>query len=123
MSIPTVLQYLAFNRLIVYFHWQMVQGSPDVRTAFIPDKNCPYKRDVLTSMHFTITNPRLVLCGSSKCFPFIQICSYKHGPYMRASLYCRSWKFLHLWQFVELFLLQNLLLFGKKLSSQNGNFT
>ena len=67
--------------------WAEVQGSPLVTTAFIPAKNCPYKRDVVTSMHFTITNPGLVLFGSSKVCPYIQICSYKHGPYIRASLY------------------------------------
>ena len=72
---------------MIIFSFSLVQGSPDVRTAFIPAKNCSYNRDVLTSMHFTITNPGLVLFGSSKVCPYIQICSYKHGPYIRASLY------------------------------------
>ena len=53
--------------------------------------NCLYKRDVLTFMHFARTNPRFVLYGSSQFCPYIQICSYKHGPYMPASLYvCNS---------------------------------
>ena len=64
-----------------------IQGSPLVTTAFIPAKNCPYKRDVVTSMHFTITNPHLILFGPSKFCRYIQICSYKHGRYKRASLY------------------------------------
>ena len=64
-----------------------LQGSPLVTTAFIPAKNCPYKRDVVTSMHFTITNPHLILFGPSKFCRYIQICSYKHGRYKRASLY------------------------------------
>ena len=67
--------------------WKGIQGSPLVTTAFIPAKNCPYKRDVVTSMHFTITNPHLILFGPSKFCRYIQICSYKHGRYKRASLY------------------------------------
>ena len=54
------------------------------RTAFIQAKNWPYKRDVLTSMHFTITNPHLVLFGCSKFCPYIQNCPYKGvSPYLR----------------------------------------
>ena len=71
-----------------------IQGSPLVTTAFIPAKNCPYKRDVVTSMHFTITNPHLILFGPSKFCRYIQICSYKHGRYKRASLYYLPWVLL-----------------------------
>ena len=35
-------------------------------------------------MHFTITNPHLGLLGRSKFCSYIQICSYKHDPYMWA---------------------------------------
>ena len=50
-----------------------VQGSPDVRTAFIPAKNCPYNRDVLTSMHFTtgcpmVTDTTLIWNIFRKCW-------------------------------------------------------
>ena len=38
-------------------------------------------------MHFTVANPHLGLPRPSKFCPYIQICSYKHGPYMRAPVY------------------------------------
>ena len=48
-----------------------MQGNPHVRTAFIP----AHKRDVLTSMQFSITNLYLVLLGPSKFCSYIHICS------------------------------------------------
>ena len=56
------------------------------RTAFIQAKNWHYKRNVLTSMHFTITNSHLVLFGCSKFCPYIQNCPYNHGLYKGVSI-------------------------------------
>ena len=40
-----------------------IQGVPDVRSAFVPSKNCTYKRDELASMHLNIINPHVGLFG------------------------------------------------------------
>ena len=61
-------------------------GQPH-RFTLVPAKNWPYKRDVLTSMHFTVINPHLGIFGPSIFCSYNQNCSYKHGPYMRAPVY------------------------------------
>ena len=65
-----------------------------VRTQAPACKNCVRPGQKLTLQEgcsyiqaFSIINPHLGLFGPSNFCSYIQDCSYKHGPYMRAPVY------------------------------------
>ena len=70
-----------------------LQNPPTTRIADVPDEVAGGKpKSAAQNLNtgkpaFTEINPHLGILGPSKFCPYIQICSYKHGPYMWASLY------------------------------------